>query len=376
MVAVRVKQAVLMVGGLGTRLLPLTQNRPKPILPVADKPCIWYLAKSMAEAGIEEIILACGYKPGEMEALGKGDDLGVSIEYAYEKEPMGTGGALKLLEDRLDDTFAASNGDVFADFDMGAQIRAHLASDSEITISLAYVEDPSQYGIALLDDDSRVLRFMERPKPEETYSHWINSGVYVAERKVLEDVPEGQFYDFSKELFPKLISQGRTIRGVPMSGIWMDVGRPHDLLEASLWVSRNRGTARHDEGELLNGSFAPAGSSIEGSRLDESVVSRGCIVKGSDMKRAMLLEGCEVDGATISGSILGRGCRVGRGAVITGSVLADYTVVEPGTRVEGDREVRFARPSRAPCRNPTSRRASPSRGGCPCTARTRRGSRR
>ena len=132
-----------MVGGKGTRLMPLTETKPKPILSVVDKPCIWYLIRSLARAGIEEVILACGYKPGMMEELGDGSDLGIRIRYAYEDEPMGTAGAMKLLEDQLDDTFVASNGDVFADIDVAEEIGVHQDTDAKITIALTPVTTPA-----------------------------------------------------------------------------------------------------------------------------------------------------------------------------------------------------------------------------------------
>ena len=139
----KVRQAVVMVGGQGTRLRPLTENRPKPVLPVAGKPCIWYLLRSMADAGIEEIFLACGYRPEMIsEALGDGSDLGVRLVYSYEKSPMGTGGALKLLESRLDPVFLAANGDVFADIDITGQIGRHFSSGADV-IRLGVIPTPA-----------------------------------------------------------------------------------------------------------------------------------------------------------------------------------------------------------------------------------------
>ena len=342
--AMKVRQAVLMVGGKGTRLLPLTERRPKPILSVADRPCIWYLARSMARAGIEEIVLACGYRPGEMEALGNGEDLGVKITYTYEDSPMGTGGALKLLEDRLDDVFVAANGDVFADVDIRGQIADHLSSGADVTMSVRYVEDPSQFGIALLDDDRFVQRFMEKPKPEEAYSHWINSGVYVVDRGVLGMIPPGEYYDFSKDLFPRLIGHGGGIRGFPMEGIWMDVGRPHDLMEANLAAAQREKSGTTPDGCVLRGRhYVSPDCSVSSSELDESAVSEGCDVSDSRLSRTLLLRDCKVDGAEISHSILGEGCVVSKGARITDSVLADFTVVGPGETITGDRIVRCMR---------------------------------
>ena len=142
----KVRQAVVMVGGKGTRLLPLTETKPKIILPVADRPCLWYLLRSLAKAGIEEVILACGYKSEQMrDAIGDGSDLGISIVYSYEDEPLGTGGAMKLVEDRLDDVFVAANGDVFASIDVSAEIEEHIRSEAFVTIALTPVENPCHH---------------------------------------------------------------------------------------------------------------------------------------------------------------------------------------------------------------------------------------
>ena len=172
----KVRQAVVMVGGKGTRLLPLTETRPKIILPVADKPCLWYLLRSLAYGGIEEVILACGYKSELMRrTIGDGSDLGIDIQYSYEDEPMGTGGAMKLVEDRLDDTFVAANGDVFVSMDVSAEIRTHQETGAAVTIALTPVDNPCEFGIARVDDDNRISEFKEKPKPEEVFSNLINS---------------------------------------------------------------------------------------------------------------------------------------------------------------------------------------------------------
>lgn len=187
-----VKQAVIMVGGKGTRLLPLTKNKPKPILSVDDKPCLWYLMRSFASAGIEEIILACGYRSQQLvDAIGDGSDLGIRVRYSFEDEPLGTAGAMKMVEDSLDEVFVAANGDVFADIDVIGQIEAHTSSGAAITISLIPVENPCEFGTALVEEDGRISRFIDKPRPEEVLSNLINAGVYVVNRDVLRYVPAG-----------------------------------------------------------------------------------------------------------------------------------------------------------------------------------------
>ena len=339
----KVRQAVVMVGGKGTRLLPLTETRPKIILPVADRPCLWYLLRSLARAGIEEVILACGYKSEQMrEAIGDGSDLGLNIIYSYEDEPLGTGGAMKLVEDRLDDVFVAANGDVFASIDVASEIREHIESGASVTISLTPVENPCEFGIARVQPDGRITEFREKPRPEEVFSNLINAGVYVLNRSVLDYVPEKTFYDFSKDLVPRLMADGHRIQGFQIDGIWMDVGRPHDLLGANLAVASAEyaGSDWATGGSEVDGPFyMGAGSDVSDSRISDSVVLAGSSVSGSDLDRVLVMRNCRVQGAKLENSILGDGCTIGEGAVVRNAVLADNTVIGPGEVLDEGRKV-------------------------------------
>ena len=339
----KVRQAVVMVGGKGTRLLPLTETRPKIILPVADRPCLWYLLRSLARAGIEEVILACGYKSEQMrEAIGDGSDLGLNIIYSYEDEPLGTGGAMKLVEDRLDDVFVAANGDVFASIDVASEIREHIETGASVTISLTPVENPCEFGIARVQSDGRITEFKEKPRPEEVFSNLINAGVYVLNRSVLDYVPEKTFYDFSKDLVPRLMADGHRIQGFQIDGIWMDVGRPHDLLGANLAVASAEyaGSDWATGGSEVDGPFyMGAGSDVSDSRISDSVVLAGSSVSGSDLDRVLVMRNCRVQGAKLENSILGDGCTIGEGAVVRNAVLADNTVIGPGQVLDEGRKV-------------------------------------
>jgi mannose-1-phosphate guanylyltransferase len=342
MIFMKVRQAVVMVGGKGTRLLPLTENNPKPILSVADKPCIWYLLRSLARAGIEEVILACGYKPGHMEILGDGSDLGMKIIYSYEDEPMGTGGAMKLVEDRLDETFVACNGDVFADIDVAEEISVHQKTDAKITIALTPVENPTEYGIVRLDDEDRIVEFKEKPKQEEVFSNLINAGVYIVQRSVLGYVPKNQFFDFSKDLLPLVMNDGGRIQGYKLTGLWMDVGRPHDLLGANLTVAEreygNKSFPAQDA--CTRGVFYMGpGSKVGNSETKSTVILKDCTVEDSYLDRVLVMKGSKVKGAHITDSIIGEGCTVKEGCRISNAVLADNTVLEPGTELDGGRVV-------------------------------------
>jgi len=336
----KIRQAVVMVGGKGTRLRPLTDSRPKPILPVLDRPCLSYLIGSLAKGGIEEIILACGYRSEKMAAaIGDGSAEGIAIEYAYEDVPMGTGGAIKLLEDRLDDTFVAVNGDVFADIDLKGEMNEHRRTGASLTISLTKVDNPCEFGIARLDGTGRILEFKEKPKPEEVFSNLVNAGVYVVEKDILKYVPEGRMYDFSRELTTDIMSKGYKVQGHMLNGLWMDVGRPSDLLRANITAAERLYKGK-EWGDAVSGSkitgplYIGPGGKATSSEISSSVISARSSVNGSKISDSLIMASCKISGATISGSIIGEGCTVMSGAVITGSVIADNSVVEEGATIK------------------------------------------
>ena len=335
-----VRQAVIMVGGKGTRLLPLTLTRPKPAMPVLDKPFLKYLIESMADAGIEEIFLACGYKSDILaHAIGDGSDMGVRIIYSDEDTPLGTGGAIKRLEDRLDPVFLAANGDTLTSVDIAAQIREHFESGAAVTDSLSEVDDPSQAGVVRIDGDGRILEFQDKPKREEACSNLVNSGVYVVDKKVLEYIPKDTFYDFSKDLFPLLIEKGERLQGHMAKGVWVDIGRPHDLIRMNL-VMADRLYRGHDwsdsaEDSVLDGTvYLGDGTVVRSSKVSESVISKGCDVRSSYLSGTFVMEACRIDGARVENSILGEGCVLKKGCLVVDSVLKDGTVVDENRKIE------------------------------------------
>ncbi|WP_400229554.1 sugar phosphate nucleotidyltransferase [Methanomethylophilus alvi] len=335
-----VRQAVIMVGGKGTRLLPLTLTRPKPAMPVLDKPFLKYLIESMADAGIEEIFLACGYKSDVLaHAIGDGSDMGVRIIYSDEDTPLGTGGAIKRLEDRLDPVFLAANGDTLTSVDIAAQIREHFESGAAVTDSLSEVDDPSQAGVVRIDGDGRILEFQDKPKREEACSNLVNSGIYVVDKKVLEYIPKDTFYDFSKDLFPLLIEKGERLQGHMAKGVWVDIGRPHDLIRMNL-VMADRLYRGHDwsdsaEDSVLDGTvYLGDGTVVRSSKVSESVISKGCDVRSSYLSGTFVMGACRIDGARVENSILGEGCVLKKGCLVVDSVLKDGTVVDENRKIE------------------------------------------
>lgn len=335
----KVTQAVIMVGGKGTRLRPLTETCPKPILPVLDKPCLMYLIENIVSAGIDEIILACGYRSDQLvETIGDGSNLGIKITYSFEDEPLGTAGAIKMIESDLHDTFVAINGDVFSRIDVSEVAKEHFTSNAAVTISLTEVENPCEYGIARMEDDGRISEFKEKPKPEEVFSNLINAGIYVVQKEVLKYVPDSGQYDFSKELVPNLMEKGYRIQGYRYTGPWLDVGRPSDLIAANLMVADWNPMTSNTKEELsrssCDGPFYLGDKSVMKNTISSSsTIHKNCIVEDSDLSGSLIMEGCVVKSSKLLNSILGKGCKIMPGSFIEDSVIGDNEIVPENTKV-------------------------------------------
>ena len=351
-----VKQAVIMAGGEGTRLKPLTNTRPKPLLPVLGRPCIEYVINSLASAGVEEIFIACGYRSQDVvKTLGETTRSGAKIVYAYEETPMGTAGAVKLLQDRLNGTFIVGSGDTLTDADLGDLIDFHREKNAFVTMALTEVEKPEQFGIVGVSADGRIERFKEKPKPEEVFSNVINAGTYVLEPEALGHIPAGTKYDFSKNLFPDLLQQGKVLCASPLKGYWKDIGRPKDLFQANVDLAERRGQNITIRGALCKGKIAGSGFNAEGSKLFGPVfvgtgaklgkgtsVTRSAIGKESmvgekaTIEDSLMLDRCQIGaGAILRGSILGEGCVIGPGVSLVESVLGDGVRLEGPASLEG-----------------------------------------
>ena len=351
-----IKQAVIMAGGEGTRLKPLTNTRPKPLLPVLGRPCIDYVINSLASAGVEEIFLACGYRSQDIvNSLGDATHYGAKIVYAYEDTPMGTAGAVKLLQGKLHGTFLVGSGDTLTDADLGQLIEFHREKNAFVTMALTEVERPEQFGIVGVNTEGHIERFKEKPKPEEVFSNVINAGTYVIEPEALDHIPSATKYDFSKNLFPDLLQQGKTLCASPLKGYWKDIGRPRDLFQANIDLAERRGQNITIRGALCKGKIAGSGFNAEGAKLFGPVfvgtatrlgkgtsVIRSAIGKESTVgERAMIedslmLDRCQIGaGAILKGSILGEGCVIGPGVSLVDSVLGDGVKLDGPISLEG-----------------------------------------
>ncbi len=350
-------KAIVLAGGEGTRLRPLTSTRPKPLMPVADRPCIDYILRSLVEADIRKIIIATHHLSDKLiKAIGDGLDYDASIVYSFEETPAGTAGAVKRLEEFIDKTFVVAMGDIVADVDLKSLIEFHNDRKAVATIALTKVDDPSQYGVAAISNEGRILKFQEKPKLEEAFSNLVNAGIYVLETSVLEFIPTGKMFDFSKHLFPSLLEKGLPVYGKVLDGVWMDIGRPGDLLRASLEMVKRHGKEQSMKGVTTSGlmmigggaSVEPgvtidgpcyvgnnvrieAGASLRGSCLQDNVtVSSGTVISDT-----ILLEGTSVGKrCEISGSVLASNCDVGDDVKIAFCVIGDEVKVNSGTSLQ------------------------------------------
>jgi mannose-1-phosphate guanylyltransferase len=303
----------------------------------------------MVRAGVKEIFIALGYRSKDIvDSLGQGEGFGAHIIYAYEDVPMGTVGAVKLLQDQLDDTFLVGSGDTLTDADFSSLIDLHFKSGSIATMGLTEVQHPEQFGIVGTSAVGRIERFKEKPTTEEAFSNVINAGTYVLHKEVLDHVPKNQKYDFSKNLFPDLLAQGKPLYACKLQGYWKDIGRPEDLLEANLRMADIQGEPTFlpgmvTEGNILASEVGGEGAEIIGpSFLDRNVtLNSGVMVRssclgrnvflgeGAQIKNSLILEGCRIGpSASLDNVILGRNCLIGPGISLVDSVMGDEVKIE------------------------------------------------
>ncbi|MGI8511760.1 MAG: sugar phosphate nucleotidyltransferase [Solirubrobacteraceae bacterium] len=311
-------QALILVGGEGTRLRPLTSTVPKPVVTLVDRPFMAYMLEWLKGHGIDEVVFSLGFLPdGVRDVLGDGSHYGLKLHYVEEPEPLGTGGALKYAEDLLHDRFAMLNGDVLTDIHLSAQIARHERTGARGTLALVPVEDPTAYGLVRLHSDDSVKGFLEKPSLEEIDTDLISAGAYVLERDVLDLLVKGENASIERDVFPKLVGEG--LYGYRGSGYWMDIGTPQCYLQGT-WdiLERNVATAA---GASLDDSFL---------RVDDGVVAAGRIVPP-----ALVAEGCEIaDGARVGAlAVLGRDVKVSAGATVEQAVVLDGARIGEGAFV-------------------------------------------
>ncbi len=337
-----------MAGGQGSRLRPITDARPKPMVEVLGRPVVDFVKDSMIQGGVDSLIVTTGYR-GEMLAAhveGWNTD-STSGRINQEHTPMGTAGSVRLLMDEITDTVIIGSGDSVASFDVASLLQAHKDSGAKATMALWEVEDPSPFGIVGLsksnvgeiDGELRegyIRKFKEKPTPEEAFSNVINAGLYILEPEVMALVPEGEKYDFSKNLFPRLLEMGWPMYAKAIDGVWFDVGSPNELIRAQHVLIEQRNTLPFPmpEGSVDgNGSFVSNTAQIDSNvELHKSVVATDCLVgKDSSLRETVLMKGARV-GSNVS---LSR-CILSPGSIVEDNVSATDLVLGDGERLKMD----------------------------------------
>jgi len=349
-------KAILLAGGKGTRLRPLTVHTPKPIVPILDRPFLYYqidLLKQIPE--IDEVILSLNYQPRRIEEIfGEGEGLGIRVRYVVEPMPLGTGGAVRYAGDSLTESVVVFNGDVLTQVDLAAVLRLHRERKAKATIVLTPVDNPRAYGLVETDADANIQRFLEKPGEDEITCNTINAGIYVLEPDTFNRIPKDTAWSIERSFFPSLIERGETFVAYVYDGYWIDIGTPakymqvhHDIMdgrysappfhgESAAWISPD---ARVEDGaEVVGPCFIDEGAVIKkGARiLPYSVIGRQTHVEeGAIVERSIVWpNGWIGPEASVRGSILGRNCHVGRNAVIDAPVvLGDKTVITDYSQV-------------------------------------------
>jgi NDP-sugar pyrophosphorylase family protein len=343
-------KAILLAGGKGTRLRPLTIHTPKPIVPIFDRPFLQFqldLIKKVSE--IDEVILSLNYQPRRIEEIfGDGGDTGLSLRYMVEPAPLGTAGAIKYAAANVDDSIVVFNGDVLTEVDLGAVIRLHRERKATATIVLTPVDNPSAYGLVETDAQGNVGRFLEKPDAHQITCNTINAGIYVLEPGTFDRIPSDVPYSIERSYFPSLIERGETFAAYVYSGYWIDIGTPEKYMQVHRDIMDRRlhaapfssGTAiaispsaRVEEGAVIEGPcFIDADAVVKaGARIGPySVLGRHChIEEHATVDRSIVWADTRVSQeAIVRNSILGRSCHVGRSAIVdNGAILGDKSVV-------------------------------------------------
>ena len=327
-------RAVVLVGGFGTRLRPLTSDLPKQMLPIVDRPMIEHVVGHLAAHGVEEVVLSLGFLPDAFrDAYSDGRCAGIPLHYAVEPEPLDTAGAIRFAaEDAgIDEAFLVLNGDVLTDLAVDELIVFHRASGAEATVSLTPVDDPSRYGVVPTDADGRVTGFVEKPPAGAAPCNWINAGTYVFEPSVIDRIEPGRRVSVEREVFPAMADEG-VLYGVRSEAYWVDTGTPETYLGVQL--------------DLLDGVRGPARSGVDdaaeihpGATVRRSVIGPGAVVaEGSRVCDSVVMAGSRIgEGAVVDGSLVGTDATIGPDAQVLGlSVVGHGAEVVAGEHLTGD----------------------------------------
>lgn len=353
-------EAILMAAGKGTRLLPLTANRPKPMIPFLNKPLINYMFNLLRDATVDKItILVDYYSEKIMNYFGDGSKYGVKIEYSGNNIPLGTAGAVKKVAKKIDDTFIVGSADILTKINLRDFVKFHKMKGGLVSIALSTVDDPTQYGIVVKDENDRIVRFLEKPKSTEVFSNLVNAGIYVVEPEVFDKIPPNTEFDFSKNLFPLLLKEDLPMYGFHFSEYWSDIGRPSAYLGAVRDFLKMQhevlSVVKEGEGILITGEnckvpsniyvkgFAIVGDNIEIGRnveIDSSVIwSSTKLGDNIKMTNAIIGESASIDSnvAIGAGSVLGDYCIIGKNVKLEQNTKLWYgSRIGSGTQMTSD----------------------------------------
>lgn len=342
-----VTEAILLVGGKGTRLRPLTVNTPKPMLPVAGVPFLTHQLARAKAAGIDRIVFATAYRAEVFEEyFGDGSDLGLELVYVTEAVPLDTAGAIRNVADRLtsgaDEPVMIFNGDILSGVDLRALLEAHTAAAADVTLHLSRVEDPRPFGLVPTDGDGWVTAFLEKPqRPEDIVTDQINAGCYIFQRRRIDEIPVGRRVSVERETFPGLLTAGAKVLGVVEQSYWLDLGTPVAFAKGSADLVIGEAVTSpavpspaergHAEALVLPGAVVADDAVLGGGTTvgRGAVVGTGAVVMGSVLDAGAVVG----DGARLTDSIVGAGARIGAGTVLNGAVVGDGAIVGAGNEL-------------------------------------------
>jgi mannose-1-phosphate guanylyltransferase / phosphomannomutase len=353
-------KAIIIAGGMGTRLRPLTYNVPKPIVPLANKPFVFHQIELLKKFGVTEVILNLHYLSDNIKGIfDDGKKLGVKIDFSIEETPLGTAGAVKNAEKFFDSgPMIVFNGDILTDINLDKMLKFHSEKKAKATLALTRVEDPTPYGLIIMDESQRVIEFREKPSWEHVTTNTINAGIYIVDPSIFKLAPKGKEFSFERQLYPELLQRGEKIFGYVTDAYWMDIGDPvkylrahHDILNGDVMavIPGNKISANIwvEDGANISATAKVKGPALIGSRsriaeeavIDEFVVLGESVTvgKGARLKNCVVHARTKIgENVKMDGSIIGADCSIEDLCSVAGATLADGTILKKGTRIGGN----------------------------------------
>lgn len=318
-------KAVILSGGFGTRMRPLTHTTPKPLLPILNKPLIDHIIEQLPE-NVDEIVMAANYKIDMLREYFEDEEPDIPVHIVDEPEPLGTGGAVKNVEEYLDDTFFVINSDIISSLDMKGFQGFFESKEGIGAISSWEVDNPSEFGVMALGEENRIRKFQEKPNPWEAFSNYINAGHYILEPEVLDMIPSGKKVSIEREIFPKLIDKG--LYGYPFEGYWIDCGRPSSFFDATEILLNEMGRK----------NLVSDRSVYEGELEGYVTIGVDCTIGDSVIRDSILLDGVEIDdGCVVENSILGYDVIIEDDVMVKDSIISDNVYLEEGETLKDEK---------------------------------------